>query len=89
MINLRDLSELVSRDESELLEFKRTTGELKEAMRTVCAMLNGALPGFVLFGRGQSGEIVGQDVSTRTLESIANELRRIEPPAFPDLETIA
>jgi ATP-dependent DNA helicase RecG len=51
-------------------------------------MLNG-LGGFVLFGVSEKGEIVGQQVSTRTLEEVANELRRIEPPAFPDMEIVA
>jgi ATP-dependent DNA helicase RecG len=42
----------------------------------------------ILFGVTDRGEIVGQDVSTRTLEEIAVELRRIEPPAFREIETI-
>jgi ATP-dependent DNA helicase RecG len=78
---------LVASGESERLEFKRTTGQRTEAMRTVCGMLN-ALGGFVLFGVKENGQIIGQAVSTHTLEEIANELRRIEPPAFPDVETV-
>ena len=88
MMNLQSLVELVAGGESETLEFKRTTGELKGGMQTTCAMLNGALPGFVLFGVGERGELSGQVVSTKTLEDVANGLRRIEPPAFPDVETI-
>jgi len=86
-VNLRELTELVASGESERLEFKRTTGQRTEAMRTVCGMLN-ALGGFVLFGVKENGQIIGQAVSTHTLEEIANELRRIEPPAFPDVETV-
>src|SRR5262245_794019 len=56
-------------------------------MRTVCALLNG-LGGFVLFGVTAAGKIVGQIVTTQTLEEVHNELRRIEPPAFPDVETV-
>ena len=44
--------------------------------------------GFVLFGVTDKGEIVGQQVGTSTLEDVANELRRIEPPIFPDIETV-
>lgn len=51
-------------------------------------MLNG-LGGFVLFGVTDQGEIVGQDVSVKTMEDLAAELRKIEPPAFPDIETVA
>ncbi|MBS4162757.1 hypothetical protein PRO82_000034 [Candidatus Protochlamydia amoebophila] len=35
------------------------------------------------------GEIIGQDVNAKTLEDISLELRKIEPPAFPDIETVA
>ena len=42
----------------------------------------------MLFGVTDKGEIVGQQVSTHTLEEVANELRRIEPPIFPDIETV-
>ena len=51
--------------------------------------LANALGGFVLFGVTDKGEIVGQQVATSTLEDVANELRRIEPPIFPDIETVA
>jgi ATP-dependent DNA helicase RecG len=50
-------------------------------------MLNG-LGGYVVFGVTDKGEIVGQQVAAVTLEGIAAELRKIEPPAFPDIETV-
>lgn len=86
-MNLRELKDLISDNESERLEFKRSTGQRTEAAKTVCAMLNG-LGGFVLFGVTNQGELIGQQVGTKTLEDITTELRRIEPPAFPDIETI-
>jgi ATP-dependent DNA helicase RecG len=86
-MNLRELQDLIADGESERLEFKRSTGQRTEAARTVCGMLNG-LGGFVLFGVTNKGELIGQQVSAKTLEDIAAELRRIEPPAFPDIETI-
>lgn len=57
-------------------------------MKSVCAMLNG-LGGFVLFGVTDLGRIIGQMVTERTLENVAYELTKIEPPAFPDIETVA
>ncbi|MBI3821258.1 MAG: putative DNA binding domain-containing protein [Planctomycetes bacterium] len=86
-MNLHELNDLALRGESELVEFKATTGQRSEAMRTVCAMLNG-LGGFVVFGITPQGKVVGQTVATSTLESIHNELRQIEPPVFPEVETI-
>ena len=86
-MNLRELKELISGGETESVEFKRSTGQRTAAAKTVCAMLNG-LGGFVIFGVTDKGEITGQQVSARTLEDLANELRKIEPPAFPDIETV-
>ena len=86
-MNTRELRELVAEGESDHLEFKKSTGQRTEAAKTVCAMLNG-LGGFVLFGVTYKGEVIGQLVAANTLEDIAAELRRIEPPAFPDIETV-
>lgn len=86
-MNLHELTEIVAQGESERLEFKRSTGQRTEAMKTVCAMLNGS-GGIVLFGVTDKGNIIGQEVSSGTLEDIANELRRIEPPAFPDIVSV-
>jgi ATP-dependent DNA helicase RecG len=73
--------------ESETMEFKRTTGQRREAARTLCAMLNHR-GGRVLFGVEPDGRVVGQQVSDHTLEEIAQELREIEPPAFPTIERV-
>ena len=56
------LAALVAAHESETLEFKSTTGERREAARTVCAMLN-QRGGYVVFGVTPNGEVVGQHVS--------------------------
>jgi predicted HTH transcriptional regulator len=46
--NAKQLAVLVEEGEGPALEFKRSTGELKEGMRTLCAFLNGS-GGMVLF----------------------------------------
>ena len=86
-MRLEELQKLVTKGESEDLEFKKTTGQRTEATKTVCALLNG-LGGFVIFGVSDKGETIGQQVTAKTLEDIALELRRIEPPAFPEIETV-
>jgi ATP-dependent DNA helicase RecG len=73
--------------ESEMQEFKRSTGQRREAARAVCAMLNHR-GGRVLFGVDPDGRVVGQQVSDHTLEEIAQELREIEPPTFPTIERV-
>ncbi len=81
------ISALAAAGESARLEFKRTTGTRREAMRTVCAMLNQE-GGHVLFGVAPDGAVAGQQVSERTIEEVSAELQRIEPPAFPAVERI-
>ena len=73
--------------ESETLEYKRTTGERREAARTLCAMLNHR-GGRVLFGVDADGRVLGQQVSDRTIEEIAQEMQSIDPPAFPAIDRI-
>ena len=86
-MNLRELKKLVKSGESERIEFKKSTGQRTAAAKTVCAMLN-SIGGFVIFGVTDKGEITGQKVSAKTIADISNEIRRIEPPAFPDIETV-
>ncbi len=74
------LSAMVAVGEGPALEFKRSTGELKEATQTLCAFLNGG-GGTVLFGVGSNGSIEGQQVSDRTLRDVAQAGQRLEPPA--------
>lgn len=73
--------------ESETLELKRSTGERREAARTLCAMLNHC-GGRVLFGVEAGGRVVGQQVSDHTIEEVAQELREIDPPAFPSIDRV-
>ena len=54
---------------------------------TVCAFLNQG-GGQVLFGVNQAGAVVGQHVSEHTIEELSEELRRIDPPAFPTVERV-
>ena len=64
-----DIERLASGGESETLEFKTTTGQRREAARTLSAMLNGQ-GGSVLFGVCPDGKVVGQQVADSTLEKV-------------------
>jgi ATP-dependent DNA helicase RecG len=86
-MNLEELKSLASKGESETLEFKKTTGQRSEAARTICAFLNGA-GGILLFGVSDKGVLLGQQVSTKTLEDLTIEINKIEPTAIPEVETI-
>jgi len=87
IMRVEDLEKLVAQGESEKVEFKKSTGQCTEAAKAVCAMLNGH-GGVVVFGVSDRAEIVGQQVSAKTLEDIACELRNIEPAVMPEIETV-
>lgn len=77
-MNIDQLRQLISQGESDHLEFKNSTTQLKAAFKTACAFLNGS-GGHVLFGVKNNGELVGQQVTDNTKLEIANEIRKIEP----------
>ncbi len=52
----KTVSEMVTLGEGAALEFKRSTGELRGALRTLCAFLNGE-GGTLLFGVGADGKL--------------------------------
>lgn len=87
-MNLAALQSLVALGESETLEFKRSTAELRRAGETLCAFLNGDA-GQVLVGVGPKGQLAGQQVADITLGDIAATLGRIEPAARVELDRVA
>lgn len=48
-VNIKQLPGFLRQGEGPALEFKRSTGEIKEGMQTLCAFLNG-IGGTVIFG---------------------------------------
>ncbi len=82
-----DIIGIASKGESEILEFKVSTGMRREATKTVCAMLN-QRGGDVIFGIEPDSQIVGQQVIDRTIEQLSAEIMRIEPPAFPEINRV-
>ena len=86
-MTLDQVKKLVASGESEILEFKATTGTRREAAATICAMLN-QRGGHVLFGVDAQSKVVGQSVGDRTIEDVSAEVQRIDPPAFPEIERV-
>ena len=80
----QEIDGLVAPGESETLELKRTTRLRQEGAHAACAMLNHR-GGYVLYGVEPDGKIVGQQVSDRTIEEVAQELGRIDPPAMTSI----
>lgn len=79
MMTIENIQELIKVDETRTVELKKTTGEIKDGMRSVCAMLNSS-GGYVIFGIApQTLKIIGQTVSDNTRQEIAREIRKLEP----------
>lgn len=80
ILHIKDIEKLASQGESDVLEFKKSTGDLEGAAHTLCAFLN-QKGGTVLLGVLNSGKLVGQDVTDATRREIARTLQKFEPPA--------
>src|ERR1043166_8345316 len=87
MTSIEQIRKWADSGESEMLEFKRTTGERRAGAQALCGMLN-TRGGRVLFGVESTGNVVGQHVSEHTIEQVAQELREIDPPVFPSIERV-
>ena len=78
-MTIEDIQRLIAGDETRTLELKKTTGELKDAMHSVWAMLNSD-GGRVIIGIAPASlKIVGQIVTDSTRQEIAREIRKLEP----------
>ncbi len=86
-MDIKALQQLVSKGESEILEFKKSIGLLKAVFKTLVAFLNHK-SGTVLIGVLDNGRIIGQEVTETTQQKIAKELPKIEPSSQVDIEYI-
>lgn len=68
--------------ETEQIEFKLTTGERKEAMESICAILNKHTKGTLYFGIDDSGYVKGQQVSDSTMKDLSHLIYESIEPKF-------
>lgn len=72
--------------ETELVEFKKTTGELKEGIVSLASMLNKNGKGILYFGVRNDGEVVGQQIGDRTMREISQGIANaIKPQIIPTI----
>jgi ATP-dependent DNA helicase RecG len=57
-------------EENETIELKRSTSELKNAVISICAILNQHGKGTVYFGIADDGTVVGQQIGKSTIKDI-------------------
>lgn len=76
--------------ETETLELKKSTAELKEAVSSIVAILNKHGKGEIYFGVKNDGIVVGQDISEKTLRQVSQAIaENIDPKIYPEIHEIA
>jgi len=80
-----NLKEVVLRDESDTLEFKESTGEWKEIIKTISAFAN-TKGGIIFVGINDKRKISGIQIGKRTFEDLTNKIKgNTDPKVFPEI----
>ena len=75
--------------ENEVTEFKLTTGELHDSVKSISAILIKHGYGTIYFGVKNNGEIVGQQVGESTERDISRVIyESIEPKIYPNIQML-
>ena len=81
----KEIINLIQNGESEILEFKESTGEWKEIIKTISAFAN-TRGGAVLVGISSEGKISGVRIGKRTIEDLTNKIKEnTDPKIFPGI----
>lgn len=87
-MTIEDIKALILDDESRTMELKKSTGELKDGMHAACAFLN-TEGGWLIFGiTPKSHKIIGQEVTDRTKQEIAQALSGLDPAQDVHIEYV-
>lgn len=75
--------------ETEKLELKKSTAELRTAVVSIVSILNKHGDGELYFGIKNDGSVVGQDISERTIREISQAIaENIEPKIYPEINRV-
>ena len=75
--------------ENEVIEFKKTTGELKEGIISIVSILNKHQGDQVQLALRANSKIIGQDVSSKTIREVSKAIsENIEPKIYPIVNKI-
>ena len=74
-------------EENEQVEFKKSTGELREGVISIASILNKHDTGDLYFGVKNNGDVIGQEISDSTTRDVSQAIRaNIKPPIYPLIE---
>lgn len=72
--------------ETEQIEFKKSTGEMKEAVISIASILNKHGKGKLYFGVKNDGTVVGQDINDTTLRAVSQAISsHLRPAIYPTI----
>ena len=75
--------------ETEILEFKETTGEIKEAVISIASILNKHGKGELYFGIKDDGFVLGQQIGKITLRDVSKAVSdHLKPQIFPKIDAV-
>lgn len=75
--------------ETEQVEFKKSTGELKEGLISLSSMLNKHGSGVLWFGIKNNGDVIGQAIGDGTLRDISQAVAvNIKPVVIPTISLV-
>ena len=79
----------MKKKETERLEFKKSTSELKEAVISLGSMLNKHQNGVLYFGIKNDGTVVGQQIGASTTSDVSKAIRdHLKPRIAPIIEVV-
>ena len=73
-------------EETEQIEYKKSTGELKEGVISIAAILNKHGEGTLYFGVKNNGDVIGQIINDQTLRTVSQAIgNHIKPRIYPTI----
>ena len=73
--------------ETEQIEYKKSIGELKEAMFSIAAILNKHQKGELYFGVKNDGTVIGQEINDESLRKVSQAIgNHIKPAIYPEIK---
>ncbi|MCI8466454.1 MAG: transcriptional regulator [Lachnospiraceae bacterium] len=75
--------------ETETIEYKKSTGEMKEAMLSIAAILNKHQKGQLFFGVKNDGTVIGQIITEESLRKVSQAIgNHIAPAIYPEIKVV-
>ena len=82
----QNIKNLISKEESENLEFKSSLSESKEIIQTISAFVNKS-GGEIIIGISDNKKILGNQIGRATMEDLANRIKEnTDPKQFPEIK---